>query len=187
MKFEISLLGGIARVGAFGDAADYLVGTNDFPVTPKHDATAFGGVLGLSLGKYLGLELGARYQTGADVVLTDPSDEDTVPFKTSSHAAAVLRAVVEIPLGQVRFYALAGGGLDLLFGDAQSAVTAYGYDVEFEKPVKTTRPLIEAGGGIKALFGTHLGLRVEARYGIVFADPGEIKTLHLEGGLLVRL
>ncbi len=187
LKLEISLLGGTARIGAFGEAVDYQAGTNDFPVTPKHNAGAFGGVLGMSLGRYFGLELGARYQTGADVVLTDPSDEDTVPLKTSAHASAVLRALLEFPLGPVRLYALAGGGLDLLSGEAQSAVTRYGYVVDFEKPTKSTRTLAEAGGGCKVFIGSRFGLRAEARYAVIFADSGSIKTLHWEGGIVIRL
>ncbi|MDD8025121.1 MAG: hypothetical protein PHI34_01315 [Acidobacteriota bacterium] len=186
-RFEISLLGGIARVGAFGDAADYAAGVNDFPTTPKYGAASFGGLLGLSLGRHFGLEAGLRYQTGADVVLTDPSDEDTVSFKTLAHFSAVLRAVFALPLGPVRLYILGGGGLDMLSGDAQSGVTAYGYAVEFEKPDQMIRPLVEAGGGLKLALGLHFGLRAEARYEFIFADPGSIKTLHAEGGIFVRI
>ncbi len=186
-RLSFSLLGGYARVGAFGDAADYAAGVNDFPTTPGHDAIAIGGLAGLSLGRHFGLELGLRYQTGADVVLTDPSDEDTVPFRTGAHVAAAARAVIEFPLGPVRLYALGGGGLDFLSGQDQAAVSTYGYEVEFTAPERRVRPLAEAGGGLKLFLGTRFALRAEVRYAMIFAEPGTIKTIHAEGGILVRI
>ena len=69
----------------YGSEDEYVMGENDFPVTPAHTPLGFGADFAYSFTKNIAIALEARYILSSEVALIDPSDQDTVEINTSSH------------------------------------------------------------------------------------------------------
>ena len=76
--------------------------------------------------------------------------------------------------------------MDKISADSVSAVSRNGYEVTFGTPAKTMSPFAEAGGGLKIMFSASLGLRVDARYRMLFASPDKVHSLIGAAGLVWR-
>jgi hypothetical protein len=182
-RFQLTLFGGANRVFAYGSTDDYLAGSNDFPVTPAHTPTSFGGSLTYFLGGRLGIELRGEYALASSLSLTDPSDQDTVSIKSAKRMAASLNAVWELSAGRLRPYLVFGGGVDKISGDLVYAVSGYGYDVTFAPPDKTLSLFANAGAGLRWMASASLGAQVDVRYRALFGDPGMIHNLNASAGI----
>jgi hypothetical protein len=185
-RFQLALFGGIQPTFAYGSAADYVLGSNDFPVTPAHTPAALGAALSFSLSSRLALELRGEYILASTMTLTDPSDRDTVSLKSSKHMAAALNLVWEISGGGIRPFLVLGGGVDKLSGDSVTAMSKYGYDVTFAAPGKTLSLMANAGGGLRFRLSPALGFQLDIRYRLLFSSPDKIRGLVGGAGLLWR-
>lgn len=85
--FQLSLLGGLNLVLEYGSEADYVLGENDFPVTPAHNPPIIGISFAYFFSKKVGIELDGRYYFNSEVTLEDPSDQDKINLSTSLHAS----------------------------------------------------------------------------------------------------
>jgi hypothetical protein len=185
-KFQVSLFGGASHSFAYGSESDYVMGSNDFPVTPAHTPVSFGAALSFSLSRRLALELRGDYVLASTMTLTDPSDQDTVSIKSSKHMAAALNLVWDLSAGSVRPYLVVGGGVDKLSGDAVTAISANGYEVSFASPAKTWSAFAQAGAGLRIPLSSLLGAQIDLRYRLIFDGSSRISGLIGGAGLYWR-
>ncbi|MFP4081735.1 MAG: outer membrane beta-barrel protein [Candidatus Aminicenantes bacterium] len=168
----------------YGSEQDYVLGENDFPVTPGHTPFNWGAALAVLLGDNIGVELDGRYTLSSRLTLKDPSDQDTVEIDSSKHYAITLNFIYRFFEGRIRPYILAGGGIDKLLADPKTYASEYGYEIEFLPPEKTTDPVVNIGAGTLFSLSPRLGVRLDVRYTIIFADPQNVNSLNATAGLL---
>ena len=94
-NFQFSLFGGINHVFEYGSEDDYILGGNDFPVTPSHSPLTLGASFGYFFTGNLGVELDWRYVMSSKVTLEDPSDQDTVEIDSSKHYSLTLNLIYQ--------------------------------------------------------------------------------------------
>lgn len=182
-RFQVSLFGGWNRVFEYGSEDDYVLGENDFPVTPAHSPFQFGTALAFSLTDKIGLELDGRYALSSKVSLVDPSDQDTVEINTAKHYSITLNFVYRFLNGRLRPYVLLGGGIDKLVAEEETYTSEYGFEIEFLAPEKTTDPVANIAAGIQFFILSRLGARLDLRYSIIFDDPDNQSILSTTFGL----
>jgi len=184
---EISILGGVNRHFAYGTVSDYALGVNDFPVTPAHTPPALGLGAAYRTGRW-GFELDVRATLAAKVVLSDPSDGDTVEIETLPHVAAGLNIFFQPWTGGFRPYLLAGGGLDAVLARDRTYTSRYGYTISVPAPRGKDRydPEAHAGGGLFIDLSRSLGFRIDARYVWVFDAPAPVRSVQALAGLVLR-
>jgi outer membrane protein W len=185
-KFQISLFGGLNQVLEYGSEDEYLMGENDFPVTPSHTPFSFGTAFAYSLTKNIALELEVRFALSSQVTLVDPSDQDTVEVNTSSHISGTLNFLYHFLNGRIRPYIVFGGGIDKILAKDETYTSDYGYEVKFIAPEKTIDPVAQAGGGIHYLLSQNAGARLDLRYELIFDEPNNINSLNLTLGFFLR-
>lgn len=185
-KFQVSLYGGLSQVLEYGSEEDYIMGENDFPVTPAHTPLGFGAALAYSLAKNMALQLEAKYTLSSKVTLVDPSDQDTVEVNASCHIAATLNLIYHFLNSKITPYLVFGVGIDNLLARDEVYISEYGYEVEFLAPEKTIDPVAQAGGGILYFLSTEAGVKLELRYGVIFDKPNHINSLNIDVGFFLR-
>ena len=178
------VFGGWYQVFEYGEEEDYVMGENDFPVTPSHASFNLGAALALFFTSRLGVELDVRYALPTEVTLVDPSDLDTVKIDTAKHYTLTLNLVYRVLGKRLTPYFLVGGGMDKLMAKEEIALSEYGYEIEFSPPAKTTNTVANIGGGLEVFLLSNLGARVDVRYSIIFDDPHNQNSLNVTGGLL---
>ena len=176
----------MSHVFRYGSVEDYEFAQNDFPVTPAHNSLKFGIALSYFFIKGLGFELDARFFLPSRVILEDPSDQDTVKIDTSSHFSISLNYIYKILNGKIQPYLVAGGGIDKILGNDQTAVTKYGFEIQFDKPKKTLDFSINAGGGIQYSLSSRMGIRLDIRYFVIFGEQS-LASLNPTLGVFIRL
>jgi outer membrane protein W len=176
-RFQLSLFGGVNHVLAYGSDDDYVLGSNDFPVTPSHTPANFGTAFTYFLNGRLGIELRGEYALASSLSLTDPSDQDSVSIKSARHMAFSLNMILELSEGKIRPYLAVGGGADKLSSDSVTAVSKYGYEVTFAPPDKTLSFFANAGGGLRFPVFSTLGFDIDLRYRLLRGDPDRIHSL----------
>ncbi|MBM3293397.1 MAG: hypothetical protein FJY82_02610 [Candidatus Aminicenantes bacterium] len=182
-RFQISLFGGVNHVFAYGSADDYVMGSNDFPVTPAHTPMNFGAAFTFYLNNRLGIELCGEYALASTLSLSDPSDQDTVSIKSAKHLAASLNVVWELSASRIRPYLVLGGGADKISSDIVTAFSQFGYEVTFAPPSRTVSFFADAGGGVCFMISSSLGFNIDLRYRLLFADPDKIHNLIAAAGV----
>jgi len=185
-KLQISVFGGFSHVLEYGSEDEYVMGENDFPVTPAHMPLGFGAAFAYSFTKNMAFELEARYTLSTKVTLIDPSDEDTVEVNTSSHISGTLNFIYHFLKGKIRPYLIIGGGIDKLFAKDETYTSDYGYEVEFLAPEKTIDPVAQLGAGIHYLPSPNTGARLDLRYGLIFDKPNTVNSLNIAIGFFLR-
>lgn len=165
LKNQMSIFGGLSRVLEYGSEEDYVMGKNDFPVTPSHTPPFFGLSLTRFFFNSLGFELDVRYHAGSKLTLEDPSDGDRVEMDSTQHLSLIGSIVYRIQGQRLHPFFLLGAGFDFLSGAKdQILTTEYGYEVAFAAPEKKSDFVINAGGGIQYFLGSRLGVRLDLRY-----------------------
>jgi outer membrane protein W len=177
-KYQISLFGGMNHVFQYGSEEDYVLGENDFPVTPSHTPLNFGAAFALYLSNNIALELDWRYTMSSKVTLVDPSDQDEVDIDSSQHHTITLNFIYRFLQGNVKPYVVLGGGLDKLLAKDETYTTTYGFEVDFLAPDKTIDPVANIGAGMLFSFGSNLGIRLDLRYVMIFADPDMLSSVN---------
>ena len=185
-KFQFSIFGGINNVFKYGSENDYVMGENDFPVTPAHKPASFGASIGYFFTDNIGIELDGRYYLSSKVTLEDSSDQDTVEVDTSRHYSMTLNLFYQLSGGNFRPYLVVGGGFDKLSAKDEEYTSEYGYEIEFIAPEKTTDLLAQVGGGIQYFLSSSAGARLDVRYVLIFDDPDNISSLSIMAGAFIR-
>lgn len=185
-KLQFSLFGGINHIFQYGSEGDYVLGENDFPVTPSHSPGLLGASLAYFLSENLGLEIDGRYTLSTGVILIDPSDQDTVKVDTSKHFSLSLNLIYQFPAGNFNPYLVAGGGLDFVSAEEQSYVSEYGFDITVEPSESTTDTLVNFGAGLNYSVSESVGIRVDVRYVLIFTKPENVRSLNTVLGLSFR-
>ncbi|MFC2165848.1 outer membrane beta-barrel protein [Acidobacteriota bacterium] len=185
-RVQFSLLGGINHIFEYGSIEDYVAGETDFPVVPSHSPLNFGLALAFFFSDSVGLEFDGHYTQSKKVTLQDPSDQDTVEVDTSTHYTFSANLIFQIPEGIFRPYFLIGGGIDILSVEDQVYNSEFGYEVEILAPERKTDFLVQGGGGILLFISQDFGVRIDARYIYIFADPNAVKSLNATAGIIIR-
>ena len=182
-KFQMSLFVGMNHVSQYGSVNDYVLGENDFPVTPAHTPPNFGAVFALYLKDNIALELDWRYTLSSKLTLVDPSDQDEVEIDSSKHHTITLNFVYRFLKGNVKPYIVLGGGLDKILAKDNTYTTKYGFEVDFLAPEKTVDPLANIGAGVQFFISPNFGIRFDVRYVMIFTDPDSISSLNGVAGI----
>jgi outer membrane protein W len=182
-KYQVSLFVGMNHVFEYGSEGDYILGENDFPVTPAHTPPNFGAAFALYLKDNIGLEIDWRYTLSSKVTLVDPSDQDEVEIDSSKHHTITLNFVYRFLKGNVKPYIVLGGGIDKILAKDQTYVTTYGFEVDFLAPEKTIDPLANIGAGVQFFVSPNFVIRFDLRYVMIFAEPDSISSLNGVAGI----
>jgi len=186
---QISIFGGLNYVSEYGSEEDYVLGTNDFPVTPSHIPPVFGISYSLFFFKNLGFELDFRYNLSSELTLKDPSDRDTVKINSNKHYTLTGNFIFQLSSGKLRPYIIVGGGIDSLTGvNDQTLTSEYGFPVFFKAPEKKRDLIANAGVGIFYFFFQNFGTRIDLRY-IMIPDNNEhpkIDSFNFTAGIFYR-
>jgi opacity protein-like surface antigen len=183
-EIQAYLFGGWYKVFEYGEEEDYVMGENDFPVTPGHTSFNFGAAVGLFFTRHLGVELDARYAFSTKVILEDPSDLDTVEVDTAKHYALSLNVVYRLLGRRLSPYLLVGVGMDRLLAQEETYISEYGYEIEFLPPEKASNFVTNVGGGIELFLLSNLGARIDVRYSVIFDEPHNQNAFNITAGLL---
>lgn len=185
-KFQFSVFGGVNNVFKYGSEDDYVMGENDFPVTPAHKPASFGASIGYFFADNIGIELDGMYYMSSKVTLEDPSDQDTVEVDASRHFSITLNLFYQLSGGNFRPYLMVGGGFDKLSAKDETYTSEYGYEIEIIAPEKTTDLLAQVGGGIQYFLSSSAGARLDVRYVLIFDDPDNISSVSIMAGAFIR-
>ena len=185
-KFQVSLFGGLSHVLEYGSEDKYVMGENDFPVTPAHTPLGFGADFAYSFTKNIAIALEARYILSSEVALIDPSDQDTVEINTSSHIAVTLNFIYHFLNSKISPYLVFGVGVDNLLAKDEIYTSEFGYEVEFLAPEKTIDPVVQGGGGILYFLSLASGVKLDLRYSLVFDKPNNVSSLNFVVGFFLR-
>ena len=183
----LTLYGGAHYHFQSGEMEDYVLGENDFPVLPAHTGCLFGFSYLRMFGKMFGAEIDVRFIGSSAVVLTDPSDRDTVEISAGPHASVALNALF-VPFSRaVRPYLLAGGGLDAVLAGDASYTSRYGYVIDVPAPAFKERfdPEAHVGAGVLVIFRKKWGFRLESRYGWIFDEPRTLSGVSGSAGVFI--
>jgi outer membrane beta-barrel protein len=184
--FQLSVFGGINHVFEYGSEDDYILGGNDFPVTPSHSPATLGASFAYFFSQNLGLELDWRYVLSSKVILEDPSDQDTVEIDSSKHYSLTLNLIYQFGSGKLKPYIAAGGGFDKLMAEDATYTSEYGFEITLEAPEKTLDTVANFGGGLNYFMSDSMALKLDVRYIMIFADPNNVNNLSAVVGLSFR-
>ena len=176
-KFQFSLFGGISPIFEYGSIEDYSLGENDFPVTPSHTPPYFGLAFSYFFVKNVKAELDWRYVFSSKIILSDPSDDDTVEIDTSKQYFASLNVVYQCLQCKFRPYVLVGGGINKLLAESGTFISEYGYEIELGIPDKTTALFAQVGGGLDFLLSSSFGVLADVRFVYLFTEPDNVLSL----------
>ena len=185
VRFQLSFLSGFNHVFEYGKEEEYVMGENDFPVTPSHTPLSLGITCAYFFGKKIGIEAGGRFFSGSDLILRDPSDDDTVKIDSSRHISLTVNLMYRFSDKKVMPYAVVGIGLDYLLAEEGIYTSTYGYSVDIVAPERTTDLLAAFGAGIDLHFSRSLGFRGDVRYMLLFGKPHRISNLNVMIGLFI--
>lgn len=176
-KFQFSLFGGISPIFEYGSVEDYSLGENDFPVTPSHAPPYFGLSFSYFFAKSVKAELDWRYVLSSKIILSDPSDDDTVEIDTSKQYFTSLNVVYQCFQCKFRPYFLVGGGINKLLAEAGTYISEYGYEIEWGIPGKTTALFTQFGGGLDVFLSSSFGVLADVRFVYLFTEPDNVLSL----------
>lgn len=185
-KYQLSAIAGVNRVFAYGEEADYVLGENDFPVTPAHSPFSLGASFTFFFTRNWGLEADGRYILSSKVQLVDPSDQDTVEVDAAKHLSLTLNIVYQFLTGKFRPYLVAGGGFDRLQAKAATYISTYGFEIDVEAPESKTDPMANFGTGLVFDVASTFGIRLDLRYVVIFSDPDRVTALSTTAGVSFR-
>lgn len=183
---QISAFFGLNRVYEYGMVEDYVLGENDFPVTPAHTSSGIGMGLAFFLKPCFAVELETRYIFSSKVRLTDPSDADVVEIETADRVCFTIGVLYRFLKGPFRPYIKLGGGVDRLSAGGQTYTSQYGFEIEFAEPEDTMDFMIHGGFGAMLLISPAVGLRLDVRYALIFGDPYTLRVLNPCLGFFLR-
>lgn len=181
-KYQFSIFGGINNVFKYGSEDDYVMGENDFPLTPAHIPPGFGMSFAYFFKSNIGIELDGKYTLSSKVTLQDPSDKDTIEINTSKHYSITINFIYQFLRGNFRSYFAVGGGIDKVLAKDETYTSAYGIEIELLAPEKTIDPVAHAGGGIHFFLMPNAGLRLDVRYVIIFDEPNNVNSFTVMAG-----
>ena len=185
VRFQISLLSGFNHVFEYGKEEEYVMGENDFPVTPAHTPLSLGITCDYFLGKNIGVGFSGRFFSGSDLILRDPSDDDAVQIDSSRHVSVTANLLYRFMDKKVIPYAVMGIGLDYLLAEEGTYTSTNGYSVDIIAPEKTLDLLVTFGAGFDLFFSKSLGFRGDFRYLLLFSKPHYISNLNVMMGLFI--
>jgi len=182
-KCQVSLFVGMNHVFEYGAEEDYILGENDFPVTPAHTPPNFGAAFALYIKDNIVLELDWRYTLSSKVTLLDPSDQDEVEIDSSKHHALTLNFIYRFLRGNIEPYIVVGGGLDKFLAKDKTYITKYDFEVDLLAPEKTIDPIANFGAGVQFFVRPNIGIRLDLRYVMIFAEPDTLSGLNGVAGV----
>jgi opacity protein-like surface antigen len=182
-RYQLSFFVGMNHVFEYGSNDDYVLGENDFPVTPAHTPPNFGASFAFYIEENIALELDWRYTLSSKLTLLDPSDQDEVEIDSSKRYTITANILYRFLRGNVKPYIVVGGGMDKILAKNQTYTTKYGFEVDFLAPGKTIDFLANIGTGVQFFVSPNVGIRLDLRYVMIFADPDNLSGLNGVAGI----
>lgn len=185
-KYQLFVFGGMHSIFEYGSEDDYLLGENDFPVTPAHSPACFGASFAYFFTNKIGIELDGKYILPYKLTLKDPSDGDTIKINTSKRFSLSLNFIYQLLNGKVSPFLVLGGGIDKLIAKDETYTSELGYEVALLAPEKTIDPFVQAGGGIEYFVSEAFGIKLDVRYVLLFSEPDNINSVSGSLGVFFR-
>ncbi len=185
-NIQLSIYGGMSCVLEYGSEDDYVLGKNDFPVTPTHISACLGTNFAYFFSERFGINLDASYFFKSEITLEDPSDQDTVDIDTSNHVSLTLNLHYSLSKEKFRPYLYLGGGFDKLLAKDRTYISEYGYKIDILVPENTIDPLVQAGAGIQYFINPGFGISTDIRYVFLFAEPDNIRSFNAYLSAFIR-
>jgi hypothetical protein len=187
-RIQVTVFGGVNYHERYGSEDDFEQGYNNFPVMPAHTPSTWGASVGYFFTSWIGLEYDMRLTLRSPVLLSDPSDGDTVSIRTPKHLSLSLNLVLQPLRGRVIPYLLIGGGIDRISIEDETYVSELGYEIIMAAPPEKERVdlLLQGGAGINVLLYRDMGLRADARLVSIFDDPYTVRSVSATLGLFFR-
>lgn len=150
-----------------GSDSDYIPGENDFPITPSHTGFGLGCGLMINLSDRIALQVAGEYLLGSDVEKTDPSDGETVKYRTYDNINLLSSLMVCFGTDH-QFFFSCGGGFNILNPYEEKEVEgSLGSLIIISTPDSKINLMARIGGGVifplKKSF-----LKIEALYNLIF-------------------
>jgi hypothetical protein len=150
-----------------GSNDEYVPGENDFPVTPAHNEYGVGCGVMVNLSNKFAIRLSGDYLQGAEVEKEDPSDGETIMYRTYNNIN-VLGSVIFKFGGKTRFFISCGAGINILSPYADKEVAgSLGSIIMLRAPDSKTNPMASFGGGV-ILNMKKIIFKIEALYTKIF-------------------
>ena len=185
-KFQASFFAGVNPIFEYGSEEDYSQGENDFPVTPFHAPPFFGLSFSYNFMGNFKAELDWRYVFSSEILLSDPSDDDSLEIDTSKQYFASLNIVYQCQDNKFRPFVLAGGGINTLLAEARTYVSEYGYEIELGVPDRILAFFAQVGGGVDVLLSSFFGVIVDVRFICLLTEPDNIFSFFAGAGAYFR-
>jgi hypothetical protein len=188
-KNQITGFAGLNYILQYGSAEDYVLGENDFPVTPAHAISTLGFSYARFFSGSMAVEVDFRYNLSTKVNLEDPSDGDRAEVEIAKHYTITGNILYQLTTGDFVPYVTAGAGVDMLSGaEDQTIISELGYEVTLEAPAKKNDFVVNAGAGINYFINPTFGIRFDARYLIILKtdDHPLINSFNVVGGIVYK-
>jgi hypothetical protein len=150
-----------------GSDNDYIPGENDFPMTPAYTGLGLGCGLMFNLSDRIALRVTGDYILGSEVEKKDPSDDETVKYRTYDSINILGGMIYRFGIKQ-RFFASGGAGFNILnpYADKE-AEGSLGSVVIISAPDSKINLMASIGGGIIFPLKKSI-LKIEALFNLIF-------------------
>lgn len=180
-KVYILLYGTFNLVQKMGNIGDYVPGENDFPITPAHFESGGGLGLFINISHRFAIQLSSYYLFGNRVNKEDPSDGETVTYKTYNNINTLGSVIVKVG-SKPQFFICGGGGFNVLIPYPQKEVEgSLGSIIILQPPDKKINPMVGVGGGVILNFKKMI-LKLEALYTMILRYEKNSILIHIGFG-----
>lgn len=173
--------------GSFTQAVEgtYEAGVTDFSNTDAHTVLGFGLGITSSSEKLFFTGLEVHYNMQGKVIMTDPSDSDTVEIDTYKNVMGFLTVGFNIVRSEsLNFFVNGGGGVNYLLGTETATYTStLGYETIIEPPERKYNFMAFGGAGVSFMFSGGAGVFASGRYVYVWTEDEPVGTIMALGGL----
>jgi hypothetical protein len=150
-----------------GDASDYVIGENEFPITDSHNSSGFG--LSVSSNPFGSVFMGVEvdYNLKSTAVIEDPSDNDTAEIDTYKHILGFFTLGYRfIKSAKISIFTQGGVGIFYLLDEnyTDSYITTNNYILEIEPADQKIGFSGFLGAGFELMLSGTFGIVISGRY-----------------------
>lgn len=178
-KLKLTVGLGINNIFQRGDESQYVIATNEFPVTPAHSSLSYSFSVAYHFSHRFSLEAHSDFTPAVGVNKQNPVDMNTVYTKTFRQSTFSLNTEYQLFMaGKINFHLIGGAGVNkLVTFDASYCSIPEGATSMLLGTENHLFPAVNIGGGIIYNIDRRAGLKLDARYVKVFADMSHIDSI----------
>lgn len=174
---------GYQYLGPSGSNSQYEAGSNDFPVTPGHDAAHVRFLVGYRFLPRTEILADLTIYSTSRVTKIDPSDQDEVTVETAGRLGLGLSAHHYLKEGLISHYLSLSLGMDRTHADPFTTGTKLGYQYVSEIPERSTDVYTAMGIGTQLRFDYMLKAFIDLRLMSIFDSDGVVFALSTSIGV----